>query len=429
MEYRYSCPACRKVYRITESHFEKNVKCRECNLVFQIPNAEHFIKNGTQENLDGDPVRGSDGTATNTKIIFFCYKCGRKYTVDPSNAGKSAPCHSCKTMLKVPEMTTESPSNLMSDSNQATMDSQTDSAVHQHKSARKRGFKLGYKMALAIAAVVVILSALYIGWDYHSKRYLRAALAKEKVADLDGAIQQMKNHIMKFPNDRANRLNLAKYYAYKGAFRSARNVLVQVAHETKITNYEFGREIIQTAGIIFDSENRVISRASDKAKETKSYQSLYDSIAVLIPRIKDLQSVVFYFESSITDSIAQLAYYKDTIYLPPMIAYWENKLVEIKGEILSSKASQEFQNERWDAAADAYREFAAHLLQHNGNKSVIAEAYFNVAAAQFNGRRLDDASGTLRWVKSQFSEYYSEERRNIDRLVVKIQKLRDYGGY
>jgi len=429
MEYRYSCPACRKIYRITESHFGKNVKCIECNLVFQIPNAEHFIENGTQENLGGDPVRDSDGTATNTKIIFFCYKCGRKYAVDPSNSGKSAPCLSCKTMLKVPEMTNESSSNLMSDNNQATTDNQNDSALHQHKSARKSGLKFAHKVALVMTAVVVILSALYIGWDYHSKRHLRAALAKEKVADLDGAIQQMKSHIIKFPDDRENRLNLARYYAYKKAFGPARNVLMQVAHETEITKHELGRKIIQTAGIIYNNEIGVISWASDKAQETKSYQSLCDSVFVFIQRMKDLQAIVSYFKNSITDSSTQFPYYSDSIYLTPMIAYWEKELIEIKGRILSFKATEEFQNERWDAAADANIEFASHLLQHNGDKGVIAEAYFNVAAAQFNERRLDDSYETLQLVKSRFPEYYAEKRKRIDRLIEKIQKFRDYRGY
>ncbi len=101
MEHKYLCPACRKKYKITESHFGQKVKCRYCNLSFTLPDASYFVKGSTGNQYGASNGSPKTENAAN-KINFFCSYCGQKYSADISYAGRSGYCTKCNKKVTVP---------------------------------------------------------------------------------------------------------------------------------------------------------------------------------------------------------------------------------------------------------------------------------------------------------------------------------------
>lgn len=102
MEYKYSCPACQKIYKVTENHFGKSARCVNCNLTFQIPKADYFIERSKSENQYSVLNKDSADTTIQGKITFYCHNCGKQYVANSIHIGKAAACVNCKTILTVP---------------------------------------------------------------------------------------------------------------------------------------------------------------------------------------------------------------------------------------------------------------------------------------------------------------------------------------
>ncbi len=128
---RINCPNpnCKKQLRIDARHAGKKISCAECNQHIRLPTAEELkinvkavapagTKGGEEEIIDFDMLaaqavhaeKAAEIEAIKTEMMeFTCPQCDEVVKISAENAGKRAPCPSCRRIITVPKQATGKP--------------------------------------------------------------------------------------------------------------------------------------------------------------------------------------------------------------------------------------------------------------------------------------------------------------------------------
>lgn len=229
---RINCPNpnCKKQLRIDARHAGKKISCAGCNQHIRLPTAEELKINvkvaatapasgGEEEVIDFDMLasqavhaeKAAEVEANKTETVkFTCPQCDEPVEVTAENAGKRAPCPSCRRIIAVPKIEGAKPKDWRD--KQATGPSMAKKeevklegawgnqsvarvsleALEEAKALPKERRKLTVRDYVRYATTaIVLLAVLGTGW-WGWKRYRASSLEGNTLAAVQSAIADTK---------------------------------------------------------------------------------------------------------------------------------------------------------------------------------------------------------------------------------------------
>src|SRR5438067_3443195 len=106
MTIQFQCPNCRQPYKVRDDLAGKKVTCKECKKVVTVP-ATAAVDHGVLEHLavsaladEPAPAPAADGDTGTVEVE--CPMCAETVQFPAAQAGKRAPCPSCRRIVQVP---------------------------------------------------------------------------------------------------------------------------------------------------------------------------------------------------------------------------------------------------------------------------------------------------------------------------------------